>query len=79
MRYSFQRYLAAKKTVDDRALHPRLWDGLTQALAARHGEAEVRILEAGAGVGTMLERMLERGLARRARYRGLDEIGRAHV
>lgn len=73
MRYSFQRYLAAKKTVDDRALHPRLWDGLAQALARRHGEAEVRIAEAGAGIGTMLERMLERNLAPRAAYLGVDE------
>jgi len=56
----FRRYLRAKRTVDDRALDRRLL-GLLEAelgaLAADRG-GPLRVLEVGAGVGTMLERLL---------------------
>lgn len=69
--YSFPRYLAAKKSVDDRALNGPVWEALGRALPA---PAEpLRVLEVGAGIGTMLERALERGLFTRARYLALDE------
>ena len=58
------RYLAAKKSVDDRALSRHVWETLCQALPqATQGKA-VQILEVGAGIGTMLERVVERGLLR---------------
>lgn len=58
---SFQRYLRAKRTVDDRALDRRLVESLREALAARAAERDgsVRCLEIGAGIGTMLSRFLE--------------------
>ncbi len=57
----FQRYLRAKRTVDDRALDRRLVDTLRERLAARAAERDgpVRVLEVGAGIGTMLTRLLE--------------------
>lgn len=58
--YSFQRYLASKKTVDDRSLNRPVIQQFTRHMAAMVGaEAPVRILEVGAGIGTMIERLLE--------------------
>lgn len=59
----FQRYLRAKRTVDDRALDRRLLDRLRGGLEALAAEREpLRILEVGAGIGTMIERAVEWGL-----------------
>lgn len=52
----FQRYLRAKRTVDDRALDRRLLVELRERLAGRE---RLRVLEIGAGVGTMLTRFVE--------------------
>jgi len=57
---SFQRYLRAKRTVDDRALDRRLVDELREALTERDGP--LRVLEIGAGIGTMLTRFLDWGV-----------------
>jgi len=61
MSESFQRYLRAKRTVDDRALDRRLVDELREALAARADERDgpLRLLEIGAGIGTMLARFFD--------------------
>ncbi|MFC6756214.1 hypothetical protein ACFQER_05320 [Halomicroarcula sp. GCM10025894] len=58
---SFQRYLRAKRTVDDRALDRRLVESLRAELAARAAEhsGPLRVLEIGAGIGTMLTRFLD--------------------
>jgi len=58
---SFRRYLRAKRTVDDRALDRRLVDALREALADRAAErgGPLRVLEIGAGIGTMLTRFLD--------------------
>jgi len=53
----FARYLAAKRTVDDRALDGHVFGALQDAVADRD---RLRVLEAGAGIGTMLERLAER-------------------
>ncbi len=62
--YSFTRYLTAKQTVDDRALHRPTCDALHQSLASTAAAIDrpLRILEVGTGVGTMLDRLLEWGL-----------------
>jgi SAM-dependent methyltransferase len=58
---SFQRYLRAKRTVDDRALDRRVIERLREALSARAAASDgpLRVLEIGAGIGTMLTRALE--------------------
>ncbi len=58
--YSQLRYLAAKKTVDDRAINRRLWERVQQELSATHGA--LHVLELGAGIGTMVERLVEWGM-----------------
>lgn len=71
--FSFPRYLAAKKSVDDRALNRLVWSRLAEALAQQQQEQAVpQVLEIGAGIGTMAERVSEWGLLERARYTALD-------
>jgi len=57
----FQRYLRAKRTVDDRSLDRRLLDRLRDGLDGRAAgrDGPLRVLEVGAGIGTMVERSLE--------------------
>ncbi|HEY6723588.1 MAG TPA: class I SAM-dependent methyltransferase [Polyangiaceae bacterium] len=69
--YSDQRYLHAKRTVDDRALNRGVLDVLHASLSEL-GERPVRILEIGAGVGTMLSRLGDWGVLRRTDYVLLD-------
>jgi len=56
----FPAYLAAKTTVDDRALNRHVWETLRASLPP--ADAPLRILEIGGGIGTMLERMVGWGL-----------------
>jgi hypothetical protein len=55
MTYHYTRYLAAKKSVDDRALNRRVLADLRGLMPS----GEPRILEIGAGLGTMVARLLE--------------------
>ncbi len=70
----FQRYLAAKRRVDDRALDRRLLERLSDAAARAADDGPLRVLEVGAGVGTMVERLVERELlpAADVRYTAVD-------
>ncbi|HEX2980265.1 MAG TPA: methyltransferase domain-containing protein, partial [Anaerolineaceae bacterium] len=70
--FSFPRYLAAKKSVDDRALNAQVWQGLKAALDELRGPQPVTILEIGAGTGTMLRRLYEGELLGRTDYLGID-------
>jgi SAM-dependent methyltransferase len=69
---SFTRYLAAKKTVDDRALNRHVWDTLAAQLPDQSPAEPLHVLEIGAGIGTMVERMVDWGLLRYARYTAID-------
>ena len=70
--YNFARYLAAKKSVDDRALNRHVWETLVRALPASVPAVPLRVLEVGAGIGTMLERLLEWKLLNYATYTAID-------
>jgi len=74
---SFPRYLSAKKTVDDRALHRPTWATLCERLAGLPGGEPIRILEIGAGIGTMIERAAAWQLTppgREVEYRAIDTV-----
>ncbi|MGA9531927.1 MAG: class I SAM-dependent methyltransferase [Anaerolineales bacterium] len=62
------RYLAAKKRVDDRSLNPHVWDSVWKPF---HGQP-VRVLELGAGIGTMVERVLEHSGVPTLEYTAVD-------
>lgn len=67
----FARYLAAKRSVDDRALNRQVWNRL--AAAVREIEHEpLHVLEVGAGIGTMVERVRDWGLSNSADYTAID-------
>lgn len=59
--YRFSRYLAAKKSVDDRSLNRHAWDTLAAHLRNRPTGETLKVLEIGAGIGTMIERLVEWG------------------
>lgn len=84
---SFARYLTSKKSIDDRALNQHVWQTLRENLKPHSAHSRLNVLEIGVGIGTMVERMLERELfkAREIKsisYRGIDHqeenITRAH-
>lgn len=73
--YSFARYLSAKESVDDRALHRPTLDRLSGDLArlAADRSGPLRVLEVGCGLGSMLRRLVDRGrLPTPLDYLGVD-------
>lgn len=73
----FLRYLSAKKSVDDRALNQHVWQALHQQLHISRIKPEEppQVVEIGAGIGTMVERVLTRGLLTHAHYTLVDAAG----
>ena len=71
MSYPYTRYLASKKSVDDRALH----QGVVQELGRQLPDTGVKVLEIGAGLGTMVARLWEWDLLRAGDYTLLDVDG----
>jgi len=70
MDYSFAQYLLAKQSVDDRALN----QNVINCLKSNFPDGKLRIIEVGAGIGTMLKRLLNWGLVYRAEYYMIDEM-----
>ena len=70
MEYSFPRYLLAKQSVDDRALNRFVLD----TLKANLPQPPVRIIEVGAGMGTMLARLLSWEVITQADYVLVDSM-----
>jgi len=71
-KYSFTRYLEAKKGIDDRSLNCRVWNRLVQRLKRSSPDRPIRILEVGAGIGTMIERILDECLLDSMIYTAVD-------
>ena len=70
--YSYTRYLSAKKSLDDRSLNKDVWNNLSKLLHQLSQKNTLYVLELGAGIGTMIERMLEHGLLNDAYYSAID-------
>jgi SAM-dependent methyltransferase len=64
----YARYLAAKTTVDDRALNRHVLAELSRLMPA----AAPRVLEVGAGLGTMVARLMDQGTISAGEYTLLD-------
>jgi SAM-dependent methyltransferase len=69
---SYSGYLAAKKSVDDRALNQHVVGVLRQELASARSP---KVLEVGAGIGTMAARLVDWGVLNRVEYTLLDIDG----
>jgi SAM-dependent methyltransferase len=78
----FIRYLAAKRSIDDRALNAHVWSAFAERTAQLSLPA---VLELGAGIGTMATRLAQRGVLHGARYTLIDsqaaliDVARARV
>jgi predicted O-methyltransferase YrrM len=70
--HSFVRYLSAKRSVDDRALNSQVWRRLVAVLPRATAEQPLRILEVGAGIGGMIERLLAADALTHAVYTAID-------
>jgi hypothetical protein len=68
MAFDYARYLAAKATVDDRALNRHVLAELRRLLPA----GTPRVLEVGAGLGTMVARLMDWGAVGAGEYILLD-------
>jgi hypothetical protein len=68
--YSFPRYLLSKQSVDDRALNKDVFN----ALKGKLPQKPLRIIEVGAGIGTMVKRLVNWGVVRHAEYSLVDEM-----
>jgi hypothetical protein len=69
MEYFFPRYLLSKQSVDDRALNK----DVLNALIAQGLPQPLRIIEVGAGIGTMLRRLIRWNVFCEAEYILVDE------
>ncbi len=69
-RYSFTRYLAAKRPIDDRSLNRPVWAALVDSLRDRGEREPAHILELGAGIGTMVGTRLGMGIGAKGRIHG---------
>jgi len=70
MNFSFPQYLLSKQSVDDRALNKDLLSALRENLPPQ----PIRIIEVGAGIGTMLRRLIRWEVVQRAEYVLVDEM-----
>jgi SAM-dependent methyltransferase len=70
--FSYTRYLAAKQSVDDRALNRQVFEALAQTLGPRQESGPLAILEVGSGIGTMVERLWDWEVLTKAHYRAVD-------
>jgi len=70
--FNFIDYLAAKKSVDDRALNRNLLQRLADHLPATSPDNPLHVLEVAAGIGTMLERLLEWQILDNVTYTAID-------
>ena len=68
--YSFPRYLLSKQSVDDRALNKDVFNALKASLPDR----PLHIIEVGAGIGTMIRRLIRWDVLRQADYVLVDEM-----
>jgi SAM-dependent methyltransferase len=70
MEYSFPHYLLAKQSVDDRALNTEVLSALRSQLP----DKPMRVIEIGAGIGTMLRRLIRWDVIRQCEYVLVDEM-----
>ncbi len=70
MEYSFPRYLLAKQSIDDRSLNRHVLDSLRANLP----RTPIRVIEAGAGMGNMLARLITWDILTCAEYVHVDAM-----
>ncbi len=78
--FDYPEYLAIKQAIDDRSLNQSVWQALAASLKSKVGSHGFRILEIGAGTGSMIIRLLNAGLLDHCQYFAVElEPGFARV
>jgi len=72
--FNYLRYLAAKKSVDDRSLNPQVFKALAQSVRPNQETSPLSFLEVGCGIGTMVERLLDGETLTNALYTAIDLV-----
>ncbi len=72
LEYDFIRYLTAKREIDDRALNRHVRDKLSAELMKSNLQSPLKVLELGAGIGTMVERLIDWRVIPGAAYTAVD-------
>jgi len=70
--FHYPKYLESKQAIDDRALNRHVYETLTQHFPKQMPEHPLRILEVGAGIGTMIERLINWKMLQFAEYTAVD-------
>lgn len=70
MSFSFPQYLLSKQSVDDRSINKDVLSALKSNLPSQ----PIRIIEVGAGIGTMLRRLIRWDVIQHAEYVLVDEM-----
>ncbi len=73
LKYSYPRYLEAKRSVDDRALNRPVLETLQSLIDSRANRGALRVLELGGGTASMVRRVLDWSILKDAEYTIVDE------
>jgi len=71
--FDYPDYLSIKKSIDDMSMNQEVWSAMSLWIKDNYRPGElIRILEIGAGIGTMIERMLDTGLLTHCSYTAVE-------
>tara|TARA_R110000824_G_scaffold336_9_gene2236 strand:+ start:32824 stop:33708 length:885 start_codon:yes stop_codon:yes gene_type:complete len=71
--FDYINYLDVKKVIDDRSLNKEVWEAFSGWVKSRESETgNLRVLEIGAGIGTMIERLLDSSILGKCHYIALE-------
>ena len=71
--FSYPDYLATKKAIDDQSLNKYVWEAMVDWVKTQQvKKTPLKILEIGAGTGTMIERLLEAQVLRDCIYTAVE-------
>jgi len=71
--FDYVKYLDVKKNIDDRSLNITVWDRFTNWILSQNQlDSSLKVLEIGAGIGTMIERLLDASLLKYCHYIALE-------
>lgn len=71
--FDYVQYLAVKKNIDDRSLNKTVWlEFSTWLKTESEGKETLKVLEIGAGIGTMVERLLDAALLLNCHYIAIE-------
>ena len=72
--FDYPAYLIAKKAVDDQSLNQQVWATMHHWIKNRQATvSKIKILEVGAGIGTMIERFLDEELVKDSVYTAIEQ------